>query len=112
MTQSDYRAALAERAHLRALYAELAATCDACVTLSAPGPAPVGLQSTGDPQFNVPASLIGAPAVSLPVFEVAGMPLGLQIMGFADGDAQAFAIAAWALERCGDPAPAETDADG
>jgi Asp-tRNA(Asn)/Glu-tRNA(Gln) amidotransferase A subunit family amidase len=112
MNQSDYRAALAERARIRALYAELSADCDACVTLSAPGPAPIGLQSTGNPQFNVPASLIGAPAISLPVFEVEAMPLGLQIIGFAEGDADAFAVAAWALEQCGDPAPGEAAADG
>jgi Asp-tRNA(Asn)/Glu-tRNA(Gln) amidotransferase A subunit family amidase len=112
MTQSDYRAALAERARIRSLYAELAAECDACITLSAPGPAPIGLQSTGNPQFNVPASLIGAPAISLPVFEVEAMPLGLQIMGFANGDADTFAIAAWALEQCGDCARAEAIADG
>jgi Asp-tRNA(Asn)/Glu-tRNA(Gln) amidotransferase A subunit family amidase len=108
---SDYRAALVERARIRALYAELSAECDACVTLSAPGPAPIGLQSTGNPQFNVPASLIGAPAVSLPVLEVDAMPLGLQIIGFADGDAEAFAIAAWALQQCGDPAPREAATD-
>jgi Asp-tRNA(Asn)/Glu-tRNA(Gln) amidotransferase A subunit family amidase len=110
--QSDYRAALAERARLRARYAELSAECDACVTLSAPGPAPVGLQSTGDPQFNVPASLIGAPAISLPVFEVEAMPVGLQIIGFAEGDAEAFACAAWALEQCSDHAPSQMAAEG
>jgi Asp-tRNA(Asn)/Glu-tRNA(Gln) amidotransferase A subunit family amidase len=111
MNQSDYRAALAQRARIRALYAELSGDCDACVTLSAPGPAPIGLQSTGNPQFNVPASLIGAPAISLPVFEVEAMPLGLQIIGFAEGDADAFGFAAWALEQCGDRAPGEAAAD-
>jgi Asp-tRNA(Asn)/Glu-tRNA(Gln) amidotransferase A subunit family amidase len=111
MSQSDYRAALAERERIRRLYAELSAECDACVSLSAPGPAPIGLQSTGNPQFNVPASLIGAPAISLPVFEVEAMPLGLQIIGFAGGDAEAFAFAAWALEQCGDPIPGETAGD-
>jgi Asp-tRNA(Asn)/Glu-tRNA(Gln) amidotransferase A subunit family amidase len=105
MTQSDYRAALAERARVRAIYSELVAECDACVTLSAPGPAPVGLHSTGDPSFNVPASLLGAPAISLPVFEVEAMPVGLQVMGFAGGDADTFATAAWALAQCADPPP-------
>jgi Asp-tRNA(Asn)/Glu-tRNA(Gln) amidotransferase A subunit family amidase len=111
MTQSDYRAALAERARVRAVYAELAAHCDACVLLSAPGPAPLGLQSTGNPGFNVPASLLGAPAISLPVFEVEAMPVGLQVMGFAGDDAAAFATAAWALARCQDP-PGKAAADG
>jgi Asp-tRNA(Asn)/Glu-tRNA(Gln) amidotransferase A subunit family amidase len=108
MTQSDYRDLLAERARVRGLYAELATDCDACVTLSSTGPAPLGLHSTGDPSFNVPASLTGTPAVSLPVFDVEGMPVGLQVIGFANRDADAFAIAAWALARCQDPpAPPE-----
>src|SRR5262252_10697251 len=54
MTQSDHRAALAERVRARAIYAELADSCNACVLLSAPGPAPVEVQSTGNPGFNVP----------------------------------------------------------
>jgi Asp-tRNA(Asn)/Glu-tRNA(Gln) amidotransferase A subunit family amidase len=112
MTLSDYRAALAERARMRALYAELAATCDACVTLAAPGPAPVGLHWTGDPQFNIPASLIGAPAVSLPVFEVDAMPVGLQLIGFTGEDAAMFSLAAWALAQCQDPAPEKVAAGG
>jgi len=111
MTQSDYCNALIERARVRAVHAELADSCDACVLLSAPGPAPLGLQSTGNPGFNVPASLIGAPAISLPVFEVEAMPVGLQVMGFAGDDAATFATAAWALARCQDP-PGKAAADG
>jgi Asp-tRNA(Asn)/Glu-tRNA(Gln) amidotransferase A subunit family amidase len=63
--------------------------------LSAPAGAPAGLQATGNPQFAVPSSLLGCPALSLPVFHVDGMPLGLQVLGFADADAKAFATAAW-----------------
>ena len=40
------------------------------------------------------ASLLGIPAVSLPVLSTEGLPLGLQIMGFAGGDAGLFATAA------------------
>ena len=98
MTPADYRAALAERAALRNIYAELARDCDACVTLSASGPAPLGLQSTGNPAFAAPSSLLGAPAVSLPLFTVDGMPVGLQVMGFEQCDAALFGVAAW-IER-------------
>jgi Asp-tRNA(Asn)/Glu-tRNA(Gln) amidotransferase A subunit family amidase len=104
MTREDYRAALSERDRVRKLYAELAAESDACVTLAATGAAPVGLDWTGNPNFNVPASLLGTPAISLPVFDVEAMPLGLQVMGFAHGDAETFAVAAWALQRCEDAA--------
>ncbi len=95
MTLADYRQGLARRDEIRAAYAELAADCDACVALGAVGPAPEGLGSTGNPQMNVAASLLGIPAITIPVFTVNDMPLGLQVMGFADRDADAFAVAAW-----------------
>jgi Asp-tRNA(Asn)/Glu-tRNA(Gln) amidotransferase A subunit family amidase len=101
LTLADYRAALAERAKVRAVYSELAACCDGCITLSAPGAAPAGLQSTGNAQFAVPSSLLGVPALSLPLFEVDGMPLGLQVVGFAGEDAAAFALAAWLRDHFG-----------
>jgi Asp-tRNA(Asn)/Glu-tRNA(Gln) amidotransferase A subunit family amidase len=101
MTLADYRGWLKQRTSVRALYAELADTCDACVTLSAPGPAPQGLQTTGNPQFAVPSSLLGIPALSLPLFMLGGMPLGLQVLGYANGDANAFAIGAGLVAQLG-----------
>jgi len=101
MTLADYRGWLKERTGLRTLYAELADTCDACVTLSAPGAAPAGLQATGNPQFAVPSSLLGVPALSLPLFMLDGMPLGLQVLGYANADAAAFATGAWLMEHLG-----------
>jgi Asp-tRNA(Asn)/Glu-tRNA(Gln) amidotransferase A subunit family amidase len=98
LTLADYRADLKERARIRAVYAELAAVCDACITLAAPGPAPEGLSSTGNPEFGVPSSLLGVPSLSLPLFEVDAMPLGLQVIGYFDRDADAFAIAAWLMQ--------------
>ncbi len=95
MTLAEHRADLKERARLRAVHAELAANCDACITLAAPSNAPEGLASTGNPEFAVPASLLGVPALSLPLFEVNAMPLGLQLIGYFDRDADAFAIASW-----------------
>ena len=58
-------------------------TCFAAMlTPAAPGEAPVGLESTGDPLFNRIWTLLGNPCVSLPVLEgPAGMPLGLQLIG-------------------------------
>lgn len=95
MTLDDYRSLIAEREHIRAQYAKLAADCDAAVTLSAPGPAPLGLASTGNSVFNVPASLLGVPAITLPVLSVDGLPLGFQSMGYLNGDAALFSAAAW-----------------
>ena len=62
-----------------------------------PAAAPVGLQSTGDPSCTVHASLLGIPAISLPVLQDDGLPLGLQVTGFVHGDAEAFAAAGCAI---------------
>jgi Asp-tRNA(Asn)/Glu-tRNA(Gln) amidotransferase A subunit family amidase len=94
MTLDDYRKDLAQRDKVRALYAELSTECDVCVSLAAPGAAPVGLESTGDPACTVHASLIGMPAISLPVLQDEGLPLGLQVTVFLNRDAEAFATAA------------------
>ena len=45
MTLADYREALATREEIRAAYTELAADCDACITLTASGAAPVGREA-------------------------------------------------------------------
>jgi len=66
---------------------------DAIVTLAATGPAPVGLTSTGNAAFAVPGSLLGVPALSVPLLSGGGLPVGLQVMGFEQRDADAFAIA-------------------
>ncbi len=97
MTLDDYRGDLADRDKRRAAYHTLAAEFDACITLTAPGAAPVGLGWTGDPVFVVPGSLLGVPALSLPVLRDGGLPLGLQLLGFADRDAALFATAAGVL---------------
>jgi Asp-tRNA(Asn)/Glu-tRNA(Gln) amidotransferase A subunit family amidase len=101
MTLEDYQALVRRRLQARATYAALKTDCDACVTLSAPGPAPIGLDWTGDPVFAVPSSLLGVPSVSLPVLQAEGLPLGLQLIGFADEDAALFAAAASVLELVG-----------
>ncbi len=97
MTLDDYRGDLADRDKRRAAYHALATKFDACITLTAPGAAPVGLGWTGDPVFVVPGSMLGVPALSLPVLRDGGLPLGLQLLGFADRDAALFATAAAVL---------------
>jgi Asp-tRNA(Asn)/Glu-tRNA(Gln) amidotransferase A subunit family amidase len=94
MNPADYRAAIARRQRSRETHARLAVRYDAAITLAAPGAAPVGLGSTGNPIFNVPASLLGIPALSLPLLSADGLPLGLQLMGFAGEDAGLFATGA------------------
>jgi Asp-tRNA(Asn)/Glu-tRNA(Gln) amidotransferase A subunit family amidase len=93
MTQPEYAALLGQREAARAAYEALAGQVDAVVSVTAPGAAPVGLESTGNPIFVVPGSLLGAPGVSLPVLEDGGLPLGLQVLGFPQHDADLLALA-------------------
>jgi Asp-tRNA(Asn)/Glu-tRNA(Gln) amidotransferase A subunit family amidase len=97
LTLDDYRRDITERARRRAIYQSLEAEFDACVTLAAPGAAPVGLGWTGDPAFVIPGSMLGVPAISLPVLQDDGLPLGLQLLGFADADAALFSTAGGVL---------------
>ena len=95
MTIEEYRGLLEIRASARAAYAALASDVDATISLPAPGAAPVGLDSTGNPACTVHTSYLGIPSISLPLLRDASLPLGLQVSGFEHGDAAAFAIAAW-----------------
>jgi Asp-tRNA(Asn)/Glu-tRNA(Gln) amidotransferase A subunit family amidase len=69
---------------------------DAILTPAAPGSAPKGLASTGDPAFCTLWTLCGMPAVSLPLLQGAnGLPLGVQLVGPRDGDARLLRTARW-----------------
>ena len=97
MSQEQFVDLLAERERVRAVYAGLKGKFDATISLSAPGAAPKGLEWTGDPLFTVHTSLISMPTLSLPVLEDDGLPLGLQVVGFTDDDADLFAVAGGVL---------------
>ena len=45
--------------------------------------------------YGEPSSVLGCPALNLPLLSVAGMPLGVQLMGFFRADAQIVAHAHW-----------------
>jgi Asp-tRNA(Asn)/Glu-tRNA(Gln) amidotransferase A subunit family amidase len=108
MTPDDYRAALMERAAAQLRHAALAPLADAIVTLSCPGPAPLwsgdvpgqplAPRPTGDFVFNAPSSMLFAPAVTMPLLAVGGLPVGVQLMGQQHEDARVTAMARWVLE--------------
>lgn len=73
---------------------------DALLTPSAPGSAPKGLGSTGDPVFCTLWTLCGMPAVSLPLLQDAqGLPIGVQLVGRRNFDARLLRTARWLSGR-------------
>ena len=78
----------------------LLAEDDVLLTPSAPGEAPEGLGSTGDPVFNRVVTLLGFPAVSLPAgLGPSGLPLGVQLVGAPGAEDALLGIAAWIEPR-------------
>ena len=55
------------------------------VVPAATGPAPLGLDSTGDSSMNAPWTTLGVPAITIPMPAAGGLPLGLQLTA-AHGD--------------------------
>jgi Asp-tRNA(Asn)/Glu-tRNA(Gln) amidotransferase A subunit family amidase len=66
------------------------------LTPSAPGAAPQGLGSTGEPTFNRLWTLLGTPCVNVPGFtDSAGLPLGVQVVARFGRDRFALSAAAF-----------------
>lgn len=67
---------------------------DLWISPSAPGAAPAGIESTGDPVMNLPWTHAGLPSVGVPSGKNdQGLPFGLQIVGSWMGDEKLFAWA-------------------
>ena len=107
MSTEDYRAALMERLAAQQRHTTLAPLADAVIGLSCPGPAPLWSGDvgdsltpypTGDFVFNAPSSMLFAPAVTMPLMSVRGMPVGVQLMGQQHEDARMTAMARWMLD--------------
>ena len=103
----DYIAALDWPDYLYAGLGEIFQRCDAIITPAAPGPAPKGLESTGDSVFNAIWTLCGTPVITLPLFaDEDGMPMGVQLVGPRGGDARLLRTARWLMKHL------ETDGQG
>lgn len=80
---------------------------DALLLPAALGPAPLGLESTGDSAPLVPWSLLGLPALTINAgLSPEGLPLGVQFVGAAFADHELLRVGAWCERVLGRlPAP-------
>lgn len=98
-TAEAARAAAARRAMIAA-GSDWLVRYDALLVPPAPAAAPQGLAGTGDPSCCTLASLLGAPAIVLPVArDAGGLPLGLQLVAAPGRDAAVLDVAAWCEAR-------------
>jgi len=94
ITPAAYDAAVAVAGRARHALSDVFDDVDVLLTLSAPGAAPKGLSSTGDPRYNRLWTLMGVPCVNVPALVAdGGLPVGVQIIARFGADAQALAAA-------------------
>jgi len=92
----DYLAALDWRAVFTAAVDEVFERCDAILCPAATGPAPKGLEFTGNAIFNGLWTMLGTPAITIPAFTAEnGLPMGLQLVGPCGQDARLLRNAHW-----------------
>lgn len=90
----EYVAALQTRDELVIQAARAIEPYDILITLAADGEAPKGLESTGTAIFASPWTLLGLPAISIPVGTgPAGLPLAVQLIGKRHRDRKLLTIA-------------------
>ena len=99
VTAVEYLTALDWREALNNGLDQLFDRYDAIVTPAAPGEAPRGLDSTGNPIFNGLWTLCGVPTVTLPLLTGPnGMPVGVQLVGRRGEDAKLLRTARWLVD--------------
>ncbi len=99
---TDYLAALNARERYYETIEDILRDYGTLLTPAAPGPAPKGLGSTGNPVFCAFWTYIGVPAVTLPVLEAEGLPMGVQLIGARRDDGRLLRTARWLVKHLAD----------
>lgn len=96
---TDYAAARRDVEQFRASALGMLANVDIIVTPVAPGEAPEGTETTGDPRLQELWTMLHMPSMSVPSGRgEGGLPLGLQIVGQRFDDSEMLSWALW-VER-------------
>ncbi len=96
---TDYINAMESRAILNCMLDEYFNQYDVIVAPAAPGAAPAGLESTGDPMFSTPWTFCGVPAITVPLLRSeSGLPIGVQLIGQYMDDARLLRTANWMMK--------------
>jgi Asp-tRNA(Asn)/Glu-tRNA(Gln) amidotransferase A subunit family amidase len=99
----DYIAAVNARDRIYAAVEASLTSYTAILTPASCGPAPKGLGSTGNPIFNGLWTYLGVPCVTLPLLEVDGLPLGVQLVGMRRDEGRLLRTARWLVEHFRQP---------
>jgi Asp-tRNA(Asn)/Glu-tRNA(Gln) amidotransferase A subunit family amidase len=100
ITASRYLAALALRERGRAAFQDTFDDFDVILSLSALDTAPATRDSTGDPRPCTPWSLLGFPALHVPLFvSEEGMPMGVQLVGAPWQDGRVLRAGQWLMSE-------------
>ena len=91
----DYFSALDARENLYRVAQEIFTDYGTILTPAAPGPAPKDHGTTGSPVFCAFWTYLGVPAVTLPLLEAGGMPMGVQLVGPRGDDGRLLRGARW-----------------
>lgn len=105
ITDSTYHLALAAQQSFLEQFQE---TLSGSVIIgpAAPGSAPQGLDATGSPVLSRPWQLLGLPVVTVPVANTEdGLPLGVQIIGLPEREADLLAVGSAAQHDLHDAYP-------
>ena len=100
---SDYINAMQSREIVNGILDEYFLEYDAIIAPAAPGEAPKGLDSTGNPMFSTPWTFCGVPAITLPLLQgESGLPVGVQLVGQRMDDARLLRTARWCMRTLTD----------